>query len=151
VSRSRDVVCRAELYGLGAELAAGGGYGDVAEALWAGFGGRRFNYCRVKFLEEILGGNDEEEVDDGGDQNEVDDGGEEVAIVDLAAIDAADEIAEVGFANDGSEKRIDDFFGQRGDDPRKCCSDDDGDSEINDVATQNEIAESFEHEVSLLD
>jgi hypothetical protein len=144
------VVCREGLYGLGAELAAGGGYGDVAEALWAGFGGRWFHNRRVKFLQEVLGWEHEKEVDDGGDEYEVDDGGEEVAVADLAPVNVADEIAEVGLADDGPKKGINNFFGKRRDNPRKCSSNDDGDSEINDVATQNEIAESFEHEVSLL-
>jgi hypothetical protein len=62
----------------------------------------------------------------------------------------ADEIAEVWLADDGAEKGIDDLFSQRSDDGRECGSDDDSDSKIDDVATQNEIAESFEHVVSLL-
>ena len=133
-----------------AELAAGGGYGDVAKALRAGFSGRRSDNCGVEFFKQVLGRDYEEEVDDGSDEDEVDYGGEEVAVADLAAVDVTDEIAEVGLADDGSEEGIDDLFSQRGDDGRKCGSDDYGDSKIDDVATQNEIAESFEHVVSLL-
>ena len=47
---------------------------------------------------------------------------------------------------DGAQKRIDDFFGQCRDYPGKCSSNDDGDGEIHYVATQNKVAESFEHE-----
>jgi hypothetical protein len=135
---------------LGAELAAGCGYRDVYEALGAGFGGRRGGNCGMEFLQQILGGEDEEEVDDSRDEEEVDDGGEEVAVMDFAAVDVRDEVAEVWLADDGSEEGIDDFFSQRGDDGRECGSDDDGDSKVDDVATQNEIAESFEHVVNLL-
>ena len=135
---------------MGAELAAGCGYGDIAEALRARFGGRRGDNCGVEFFKQVLGWNYEEEVDDASDKDEVDDGGEEVPVTDFAAVDVADEIAEVGLADDGSEERIDDLFSQRRDDGRKCGSDDYGDSKIDDVATQNEIAESFEHVVSLL-
>ena len=138
------------LDGLGAELAARGGDGDVAEALGAGLGGYRFGYRRAESFQQILGGDDEEEVDDGSDKQKVDDCGEEVTVEDLASVDVAFEIAEVGLADDGSQERIDNFFSERGDDGREGSADDDGDSKINDVATQNEIAESFEHEVSLL-
>ena len=34
---------------------------------------------------------------------------------------------------------------QRGDDCGEGCADDDGDGEIHNVATQNEVAESLEH------
>jgi hypothetical protein len=139
-----------ELYGLSAELAAGGGYRDVAEALGAGLGGRGGDDCGMKFLQQVLGGDDEEEVDDAGDEEEVDNGGDEFSVLDGTAVEVADEVVEVGLADDGSEERVDDSFSQRGDDGRECGSDDDGDSKIDDVATQNEIAESFEHVVSLL-
>jgi hypothetical protein len=133
---------------LGAELAAGGGEWDIAEALWAGFCGRR-GWRGVVFLEEVLGGEDEEEVDHGGDEEEVDDCGEEVTIADLASVDVADEVAEIGFADDGAKERIDDFFSERCDYTGEGSSDDDGDCEIHNVATQNEVAESLEHECLL--
>jgi hypothetical protein len=103
----------------------------------------------VEFFEEVLRGEDEEEVDDGSDEEEVDDGGEEVAVADLASVDVADEIAEVGFADDGAEERVNDFFCESRDDSGEGGADDDGDGEVHDVATQNEVAESLEHECLL--
>jgi hypothetical protein len=132
-----------ELYGLGAELAASGGDGDVAEALGAGLGGWRRDYCGVEFFQEVLNGQYEEEVNDAGDEEKVDDRGEKVAVLDYAPVDVSNQIPKVLLADDGSQQRTDDLFSQRGDDSCECGSDDDSDSEIDDVATQNEIAESF--------
>ena len=87
---------------LGAELTARGCDWDVAQALRAGFCGRR-HWSGVELSEEVLGGQDEEEVDHGGDEKEVDDGSEEVAVADLASVDVTDEIAEVGLTDEGSE------------------------------------------------
>jgi hypothetical protein len=142
-SRSRDEDLF--LYGLGAELAAGGGDGDIAEALWAGLGGWGSGHG-MELLQQVLGGEDEEEVDDGGDEKEVDDGGEEVTVTDLASINVADEVAEVRLADDGSQKWIDDLFCQRGHDGGEGGSNDDGHGQIDYVATQDEVAESLEHE-----
>src|SRR5215469_1274382 len=141
-----DGLLRSGADGLGAELAAGGGDGDVAEALRAGLGGRRGGHFGVEFLQEILRGHDEEEVDDRGEDEEVDDGGEEVAVADLASVNVADQVAKVGLAYESSEKRVDDLFGERGDDCSEGGTDDDGHSQVHDVATQNEVAESLEHE-----
>ena len=87
--------------GLGAELAALRLDWDVAQAFGAGFCYRR-RWCGVELFEEVLGGQDEEEIDDCGDQQEVDDGGEEVAVADLASVDVTYEIAEVRLADEGS-------------------------------------------------
>ena len=47
-----------ELYGLSAELAAGGGYRNVAEALRAGFCGWGGDDCGMEFFKQILGRDD---------------------------------------------------------------------------------------------
>ena len=96
-----------DLHGLGAELAASGGDGDVAEALWAGLsGGRRSR--GMELLQEILCGQDKEEVDHGRDEQEVDDCGEEVAVTDLATVDVCDRITEVRFADDRAKEGVND-------------------------------------------
>ena len=46
----------------------------------------------------------------------------------------------------GRGERIDDFFCESRDDGGERGADDDGDGEVHDVATQNEVAESLEHE-----
>lgn len=132
--------------GLGAELAAGGGEGDFAEALRAGARGGRFGLGRVEFPEQVLGGSDEEEVDDGGEDEEVDDGGDEGAVEDLAAVNIGDEVVEVGFADEGAEQRVDDVLRQGGDDPGEGGADDDGDGQIHYVATENEVTETFKQD-----
>jgi hypothetical protein len=136
------------LDGLDAEFAARGGDWNVAEALGAGFCGWS-DRSGMEFFEEVLGWQDEEEVDDGGDEEEVHDRREEVAVADLASVDVGDQVAEVGLADDGSEQWIDDLFGEGGDDSGKSRSDDDGDGEVHDVATEDEVAESLEHECLL--
>ena len=85
--------------GLSAELATFGGGGDVAEALRAGFhGGLRGRW--IELPDEVLRGQDEEEVDDRSDEEEVDDGGDEGAVLDLASVDVSDEVVEVWLADD---------------------------------------------------
>jgi hypothetical protein len=139
-----------DLYGLGAEFAAGCRDWDIAEALGAGLGGRWFSNRGVEFFEQVLGWDHEEEVDDASEDQEVNDGGEEVAVSDLASVDVRHEIAEVGFSYDGSNQRTDDFFCQCGHDAGERSSDDDSDGQVDHVATQDEVAESLEHEVILL-
>jgi hypothetical protein len=144
----RALLSRLRLDGLSAELAAGGGGGDIAEALRTGFrDGLRGG--RVELLQEILRGQHEEEVDDSGDEQEIDDCGEEDAILDFAAVDIGYEVVEVGLADEGAEERIDDVGGKGRDDGSEGRSDDDGDGKIHNVATQNEITKSFEHEYLL--
>ena len=140
-----------ELDGLGAELAASGCDGDVSEALRAELGGWWCDSDWREFFQKVLSGDHEEEVDYGGDEEKVDDGGEEVAVADLASVDVTDEIAEVGFADDRPQERIDDLFCQGGHDGGERGSDDDGDGQVDHIATQDEVAESFEHEFILLE
>jgi hypothetical protein len=128
---------------LAAELAAGGGCGDLGEALGAGFVGGGFGTLDAG--EELLNGKDQEEVDDTGDDEEVDDGCEEVAILDGRLSDGEDEIREVGLAYDRSNKRGDDVFDEGFGDGGEGGTDDDGDGQIDDVATKDEVAKAFDH------
>lgn len=84
---------------LGAEFAASGCDRNVAEALRTGLRGRR-SCGGMKFLDEILRRQDEEEVDDSGDKEKVHDGSEKVSIADFASIDVTNEVAKVRFADD---------------------------------------------------
>ena len=90
------------LDGLGAEFAAGCGEGDVADAVGAGLSGGYFGCGWVEAFEQILCGEDEEEVDHAGYEQEVDDGGDEGAVFDLAAVEVGGEVVEVGLADDGA-------------------------------------------------
>jgi len=134
------------LDGLGAELAAGCGDGDVADAVGAGLGSGRYFYGWVEAFEEVLRGQHEEEVDHAGDEQEVDDGGNEGAVLDLAAVGVGDEVVEVRLADDGAEQWVNDVCGEGGDDGCERRADNDGDGEIHDVAAQNEVAKSLEHD-----
>ena len=138
---------RSDRYGLAAELAAAGGQGDLGEALGAGF--VRGGFGALDAGEQLLHGKDEEEVDDEGDDEEVDDGVEEVAIFDGRLMEGEDEIGEVGLTYDGSDKRGDDVFDERFGDSCESRADDDGDSEVDDVAAQDEVAKAFDHVASL--
>jgi hypothetical protein len=103
----------------------------------------------MELFDEILGWQDEEEVDDGGEDEEVDDGGEELSVFDGSVWTAGsmkDEIVEVRLSDKGAEQRTNDIGGQCGDDRCEGSSNDDGDGEVHYVATQNEVAESLEHE-----
>ena len=68
-----------------------------------------------------------------------------VPYCDLAAVDVGDEVVEVGLADDGAEKRIDDVGGECGDDGGEGCADDDGDGEVHHIAAEDEVAKAFEH------
>ena len=92
---------------------------------------------------------DEEEVDDEGDDEEVDHGVEEIAVLDGRVVDGADKIGEVGLTYDGGYKRSDDVFDERFGDSCESRADDDGDSEVDDVAAQDEVAKAFDHVASL--
>ncbi len=128
---------------LAAELAAVGGGGDVGEALRA-----RLGCCGFGALdagEQLLHWKDQEEVDDAGDDEEVDDGVDEVAVPDGRLPDSEDEVGEVGLTDDGSNKRCDDVVDERFGDGGESGTDDNGDGQIDDVATKDEIAKAFDH------
>jgi hypothetical protein len=133
------------LYGLRAELAAGGRDRDVAEALRAGLCGGNFDCRRVELPEQILRGQNQQEIHNSGDDEEVDDGGEEGAVFDLAAMEIEDEAVKAGLANDGTNQGADDVGGKCGDDGAERCANDDGDSQIHHVAAEDEIAKTFDH------
>ena len=136
------------LDGLTAEFAAGGGHGNLAEALGAGFAG---DGCRsLDAGHERVGRQHDEEVDDAGHQHEGDECVEEVAVGDGSAVDVQDERGEVRLANYGSDEGIDEVFDDRVDDGGKRSTDDDGNGEIEYVATQDEITKTFDHRISRL-
>ncbi len=138
------LLCRREgLNGLAAELAAGGGGGDLGETLGAGFVGDGFGAFDAG--EELLHGKDQEEVDDEGDDEEVDDGRDEATVADRRAADVEDKISEVGLAYGGAEEWGDDVFNERFGDVGEGGTDDDGDGQIDDVATKDEVAKAFDH------
>ena len=130
---------------LGAELAASRVDRDVAEALRAHLGGWG-REDGIKFFDQVLRRDDEEEVDHGSEDEEVDYRGEEVTVVDLAAVDMADEVAEVWLADKGAEQGVDDLVGQGGNDAGEGGADDDGDGEVHHIAAQDEVTKAFEHE-----
>ena len=133
------------LDGLSAELAAGGGEGDVAEALSAGLGGDGLGCgCSLEFGDEVIGGRNDEEVDDRGQHEEGDEGVEEVAVGDCASVDVEDEGGEVWFADYGCDEGSDDVFDERVDDGAEGCADDDGYGEVEDVAAEDEVAKAFD-------
>src|SRR5580658_3304823 len=101
--------------GLGAEFAASSSHRDVTKALRAGLCGWRRG-DGVEFLQEVLDRQHEEKVHDTSDEQEVDDCGQKVAVADLAPVDVTDKIAKIWLADDGSQKRVNDFFCERGDD-----------------------------------
>lgn len=120
------LLCRGEgLDRLAAELAAGGGCGDLGEALGAGFVGGGFGALDAG--EQLLDGKDQEEVDDEGDDEEVDDGCEKAAVSDGCAVDIADQSSEVGLTYGGTEERGDDVFDEGFGDAGEGGTDDDGD------------------------
>src|SRR5579859_1418893 len=135
--------------------AAPGGYGDLAEALGAALGGRdgccfgatqSLGACR-----DLVDGHDHSEVDGAGDHKERNDRVEEVAILDLAAMEFEDQIAEVRLADDGREQRVQDVANQRGDDGAEGRAQNDRDGQVDDVAAKNEVPESLEHVGDLLE
>ena len=133
--------------GLRAEFAAVSGGWDLGEALGAGFVSDGFGAFDAG--EQLLHREDEEEVDDEGDDEEVDDGVEEVAVFDGCVVDGDDEIGEVGLTYDSGDKRSDDVFDERFGDRSEGRADDDGDSEVDDVAAEDEVAKTFDHVASL--
>jgi hypothetical protein len=138
------LLCRRErLNGLAAELAAGGRGGDLGETLWAGLDCGGFGSLDAG--EELLHGKDQEEVDDAGDDEEVNDRREEVAVLDGRLSDGEDEIGEVRLTDGGGNKRCDDVFDERFGDGGEGGTDDDGDGQIDDVATEDEVAKAFDH------
>ena len=134
------------LDGLAAVLAAGGGERNVAEALGAGLDGDGLRSLDAGH--EGVGRQDDEEIDDGGHQEERDEGVEEVAVGDNSSVDVQDKVGEVRLADYGSDEGRDDVFDDRIDDGGECSTDDDGDCEIEYVATQDEITKTFEHGIS---
>jgi len=137
-------LCRREgLDRLSAELAASGGGGDLGEALRAGFVGDGFGALDAG--EQLLHGKHEEEVDDEGDDQEIDDRCNEAAVSDRCNADVEDNISEVGLANGGAEEWGDDVFNERFGDVGEGGTDDDGDGQIDDVATEDEVAKAFDH------
>ena len=140
------VIAKKSLHGegLGAELAAFGGEGDVGEALGAGLVG--YMNGALDLGEEVVERNDDEEVDDGGNDEEVDGGVKEAAVFDGCAVEGGGEAGEVGGVDGGGDELHDDVFGQRGDNRAEGGTDDDGDSEVDNVAAQDEVAKALKHE-----
>src|SRR5262245_55119854 len=89
----------------GAEPAARGCGGDVAEAFRAGAFGRG----RVPGGHEAdpVGGNHHEVVDDGGDDQEVKRDVDEVAVAEMTLVDREDQVGEVGLPSQGGDQRGD--------------------------------------------
>ena len=53
-----------------------------------------------------------------------------------------------GLAGQGRDERVDDVVDQRGDDGGEGGAEDDGDREVDDVAAEDEVSESLEHDMS---
>src|SRR6202789_4494283 len=130
--------------GLGTELAAAGGEGNLGQALGAGLVGD--GGWALDLRKEIVERQDNEEVDDARDDEEVDQGVEEAAVFDGCAVEAGCQAGEVRGVNRGGDELHDDVFGQRGDNRAEGYTNDDGDGEIDDVAAEDEVTKSLEHE-----
>jgi hypothetical protein len=128
---------------LAAELAAVGGRRDLGEALGARFVGGGFGALDAG--EQLLHWKNQEEVDDAGDDEEVNDRRKEAAVRDRCAVDIADQAFEVGLAYSGGEEWSDDVFDEGFGDVGEGGTDDDGDGQVDDVATKDEVAKTFNH------
>jgi len=128
---------------LGAELAAGRGERDVAQALRAGLGGGAGGAAETQ--QKGVDWKDDEEVNHDRDKGKGDRGVEKVAVLDDAAVDVKGEGGEVRLADDRGDKRVDDVGDERGDDAGEGGADDDGDGEVDDVTAKDEVSKVLEH------
>lgn len=133
-------------YGLGAVGTALGGKRNFAQTFGAGFEGRRRIGCGLlePGLERVQGQNNGE-INHGTYDEKRDDGVEETAYFDVAVAYVDDDVAEVWLADGGGDEGIEDIAHQGCDDGIEGRADDDGDSQIDNVAAQNKVSKTFEH------
>src|ERR1019366_3450960 len=121
----------------GAEGAAAGGDGDVAEALGTFFGGGvRRHRLLLHAIHKGVHREHHEVINGGGDEQEGDDGVDEIADGELAAVDSELNGGEVGLTDQGRDERGQEVFGESGDDAAEGRTDDDADGKIDDVAAK---------------
>lgn len=128
---------------MSAKPATGCGDRDVREALAARLG------CGclgpLELGEHVVCGYDDEDIDDRSQKQEADGSIEEVAVLHNAAVDIEGECGEVGFADEGGDKRVDDVPNEGCHDGTEGYPDDDCDGEVEDIATKDKVSESLDH------
>src|SRR5919201_1603228 len=125
----------------GAERAAPGGDGDVAQALRTlsdRFVDRRLDAPpRHQHVDRL----DDEEEDDGGDHEERDHGVDERPVEEVALVDGEAEAAEVRLAADRGDQRRDEIRDEGADGGGEREADDDADGHVDEVAAKQELLE----------
>jgi hypothetical protein len=121
---------------------------DLGEQLDVGGLGRAGLLAALAPLLEVVEREHDQEVDDRGDDEEVDRRRDHRRDVDVRALLAGHDLdAESGALRrcDRVDERLQDALGERRDDAAERRTDDHGDGQVDDVASQDEVLESFEH------
>src|SRR5579875_2249692 len=120
---------------------------NVAEAFWTRLGLWNLGPRRKELCHEFIDGQNKEKIYRGGDQQKRNYIIQKSPVLDLSAVDIQNEVREIWLSDDRRNEWIDDVFDQGIHNRGKCSTDHNGHCQVYNIATENKLPKSFQHEV----